>query len=104
VTIQPVALGPKQIREIGVASHYLGQSERIAHFGLGTGTGPVHSVTISWPSGQSQQFPNVARNTTLVANEPPIVQTPALDGIGLTMLIGLLTLGIVSTVRPQLNS
>ena len=106
VTIQPVALGPKQIREIGVASHYLGQSERIAHFGLGTGTGtgPVHSVTISWPSGQSQQFSNVARNTTLVANEPAIVQTPALDGIGLTMLIGLLTLGIVSTARPQLNS
>jgi hypothetical protein len=103
VTIQAVESGPTQIREIGVASHYLGQSERIAHFGLGTGTGPVHSVTIAWPSGQFQQFSDVARNTTLVANESAIVQTPALDRIGHTMLIGLLALGIVLTARPRLN-
>ena len=30
-----------QIREIGVDTHFLGQSERIAHVGLGPGVGPV---------------------------------------------------------------
>ncbi len=100
VTVQPVALGPTQIREIGVASHFLGQSERIAHFGLGTGTSPVHQVTISWPSGQDQQFSNVARNTTLVAVEPTVLQAPMLNEIGLAMLIGLLMLSAALADRP----
>lgn len=92
VTIKPVALGPTQVREIGVGSHYLGQSERTAHFGLGTGTSPVYNVTISWPSGSIQQFSNVARNTTLVALEPTIVPVPILTGTGLTVLTVLLLL------------
>ena len=93
LTIQPIALGPTQIREIGVASHFLGQSERIAHFGLGTGTDPVHAVTISWPSGRIQQFSNVARNTTLVAIEPAALPVPILNATGLAVLTGLLMLG-----------
>jgi len=92
VTIQPVALGPIQVREIGVGSHFLGQSERIAHFGLGIGTTPVHDVSISWPSGQVQHFSNVARNSTLVATEPTVVPAPALNGIGRGSLMLLLIL------------
>jgi hypothetical protein len=103
VTIQPVALGATQIREIGVATHFLGQSERIAHFGLGTGSSPVHNVTISWPSGQVQQFSNVPRNTTLIADESAIVQVPVLNEIGLAMLIGLLILSTVLAGRLRLN-
>ncbi len=103
VTIQPVALGPTQIREIGGASHFLGQSERIAHFGLGPGTTPVHLVSISWPSGQIQQFSNVARNTTLVAVEPTVVLAPILNGTGLAVLILLLTLAAALVHRPRLQ-
>ena len=97
VTIQPVALGPTQVREIGVGNHFLGQSERTAHFGLGTGTVPVHKVTIVWPSGQTQEFTDVARNTTLVAVEPALVLTPLLNPVGLVVLVGLLMLVILAT-------
>ncbi len=98
VTIQPVALGPTQLREIGVGSHFLGQSERIAHFGLGIGTSPVHDVTISWPSGQVQQFANVARNSTLVAIEPTAVPAPVLNEIGRSTLTVLLILSVALVV------
>ncbi len=99
VTIQAIALGPTQVREIGVATHFLGQSERTAHFGLGTGITPVHNVTISWPSGQTQQFSNVARNTTLVAVEPAVLIAPVLHGAPLAWLIG--TLMFVSTLAAK---
>jgi hypothetical protein len=62
--------GACQVREIGSVSHFLGQSERVAHFGLGPGTGPVPRVVVWWPSGLAQEFAEVARNTTLVAVEP----------------------------------
>lgn len=71
VSVQATESAPTQIREIGVGSHFLGQSERIAHFGLGPGTDPVHSVRVDWPaSGASQEWSNVPRNDTLTATEP----------------------------------
>ena len=99
VTVQTVALGTTQIREIGIGSHYLGQSERTAHFGLPAGASPVHLVTISWPSGQVQQFSDVARNTTLVAVEPVIVITPSFDEFGWAVLIVALALAAIFNAR-----
>lgn len=66
---------PWQVREVGVGSHFLAQSERIAHIGLGPGGGPIYAVEIQWPSGQLQSFANVPRNTVLVATEPVSVPT-----------------------------
>ncbi len=62
--------GRPQLREIGSVSHFLGQSERVAHFGLGKLSGAVHRVEIWWPSGCWQSFDNVQIDTTLVAREP----------------------------------
>jgi len=87
VVVQEVALGPTQVRQIGVSTHFLGQSERAAHFGLGGGSGGVHAVTITWPSGQVQEFSNVTRNSTLVAVEPGVVMVPGLDGVGFFLLL-----------------
>jgi hypothetical protein len=60
----------EQLREINAGSHYLGQSEMTAHFGLGSGTQPIDEVRIVWPrSGRMQTLRNVARNTVIVARE-----------------------------------
>jgi len=62
-----------QVREVGTGSHFLGQSETTAHFGLGRhrGRGGRHvaEVRVRWPSGQVQTFRHVRRNRTLVARE-----------------------------------
>ncbi len=75
ISVRPSPGAPVQIREMGTSTHYLGQSERVAHFGLGPGPGPgpVASVRIRWPSGVTQGFSNIARNTTLVAMEASCV-------------------------------
>jgi hypothetical protein len=65
-----VAAAP-QIREISAGSHFLGQSEFTAHFGLGAHSGPVPRVQVYWPAtGRVNDFADVAPNTTLVAVEP----------------------------------
>jgi ASPIC and UnbV/FG-GAP-like repeat len=65
----------RQLQEIGVGSHFLGQSERIAHFGLGPGDAPVTEVRLEWPaSGAVQVLHDVPRNTTLEVPEPDAVQ------------------------------
>ncbi len=65
--------GPWQLHEIGASSaHYMGQSEPLAHFGLGGGSRPVAEVRVRWPaSGHEQTFTEVERNTVLVVQEPP---------------------------------
>jgi hypothetical protein len=62
---------PTQLREIGAASHYMGQSERIAHFGVGPGDATIAEVRVYWPvTDQEQVFVDVARNSELVVEEP----------------------------------
>ncbi len=83
ITLQAAPGGPVQVREMGTAGHFLGQSERVAHFGLGDGASPVHKVTVKWPSGAVQEFLDVARNATLVASEPACGSPlPACPGAG----------------------
>jgi hypothetical protein len=61
---------PVQHREISGGSHYLTQSEKLAHFGLGASAAPVHLVKVRWPSGIEQQFSNVAVDQVLEVTEP----------------------------------
>ena len=91
--------GKSQMREIGAAGHFLGQSEHTAHFGLGAGTTAVDSVDVYWPlSGRSNQFANVPRNTTLVVVEPA-TSVPALGPAGLGAIAALIGLTGLSSRR-----
>ena len=75
IWVTTIAAGPSQLREIDGGSHYLGQSELTAHFGLGSGSAPVAEVRVEWPqTGRTQRFENVARNTTLLVTEPPAAE------------------------------
>ncbi len=59
------------IQEVGVGSHFLGQSERIVHFGLGSDVDSIFEVEVYWPtSGQTQTFSDVAPDQRLVVVEP----------------------------------
>lgn len=52
--------------EIDGGSSFVSQSERTAHFGLGTNTEPVDLIRIEWPaSGIVQELRNVAPNQVL---------------------------------------
>jgi len=70
VRVQVEPEGVWQVREIGVGSHFLGQSELTAHFGLGPGDGPVAHVEVTWLSGSVTRRTNVPRNSVLVIREP----------------------------------
>ncbi len=70
VTIAPGDGAPVQHREISGGSHYLAQSEKVAHFGLGGSANPVQFVKVRWPSGIEQQFSNVAVDQVIEVTEP----------------------------------
>ena len=70
VTVQAHAGAPRQLQEIGARTHYLGQSDRVARFGLGSGEESVAEVRVDWPaSGTTQTFREVARNQRIVVVE-----------------------------------
>ena len=70
VSVTPRLGGPSQVREIGVRSHFLGQSEITEHFGLGPGLGEVAEVRIWWPrTGQEVVLQNLPVNETIVIHE-----------------------------------
>jgi hypothetical protein len=59
-----------QLQEIGGNSHYLGHSERIAHFGLGLAD-RVDQVRVVWPaSGEQVVLDDVGADQVLVVVEP----------------------------------
>ena len=65
-----------QVREVGVSTHFLGQSETTLHFGLGeTASGNpeepvVRRITVTWPaSGTRTVLENVPANRTIVVRE-----------------------------------
>lgn len=72
VIVAPDRFDPMRayVREIDGGNNYLGQSEFVAHFGLGPLTGPVHRVAVVWPSGATQEFFDVEPNTVFVVTEP----------------------------------
>ncbi len=70
-----------QARELTVARGSLSSSQPIMHFGLGA-SDHVASLEIDWPSGQVQQFANLAANARYVITEPsgPAKLPPARKG------------------------
>jgi enediyne biosynthesis protein E4 len=66
VRVQVAPDAPVQLRHIGVGSHFLGQAEAAAYFGLGPGRAPVHRMEVLWPSsGQTRVLEDVARDQVL---------------------------------------
>ena len=67
VTVHVVKEGSNfsMVRSIGAEAGFLGQSEAVAHFGLGKGSPTVSEVHIQWPSGEHATILNVQSNSTL---------------------------------------
>jgi hypothetical protein len=57
------------VRDIPGAGQFLGQSEMVAHFGLGDFAQPLAEVRVDWPSGRRQVLHAVAVGQTLVLHE-----------------------------------
>jgi len=72
VTVDPdeTISGDELIRELDAGSHFLGQSEAIAHFGLGNLAGSIDRLTLEWPSGQVSEYLSVLPGQRLVLSEP----------------------------------
>jgi hypothetical protein len=60
----------EQVRQLWLARGYLSSSEPMAHFGLGDET-VIRRLTVSWPSGQVQQFENLAADRRYTVTETP---------------------------------
>ncbi len=56
---------PTLVRELRGGGQFLGQNERVLHFGLGPGVRRVRKVRVRWPSGKEQSLTNVAANQVL---------------------------------------
>ena len=69
IAAQPQPAGLRQVRAYGSMSHFLGQSESTAHFGLGAGENPVWRLGVEWADGRRDVFADVPRNGTLVVFE-----------------------------------
>jgi hypothetical protein len=70
IELQRSSASPKQVRVIGVGSHFLGHGEYRAHFGLGPDAGPVFELRVLWPSGEVTTLEGVEAGQVLVIAEP----------------------------------
>ncbi|MBI3784796.1 MAG: CRTAC1 family protein [Deltaproteobacteria bacterium] len=70
VTVVASRDGARQTREVDAGSNFLGQSEAVAHFGLGAGDAPVAEVRVRWPrSGNESVLHDVPRNQEITVEE-----------------------------------
>jgi len=90
VTVVPDLDNPSNIlvQEIQAGSNYLGQSEAVAHFGLGD-YDVIDRVTVYWPNGQISEFSAVAPNSILVVRIPEPGSLFLMTGGGILLLISL---------------
>lgn len=90
------------VHEMDGGSNFLSQSEMLAHFGLGdlADGESVDKVQIRWPSGEIQEFTDVAPNTRYVAHEygdlisVSTAAVPEFSGFAIWTLIAASCLGI----------
>ncbi len=68
-TIKIFTAAGVQIRQLSLARGYLSSSEPILHFGLGE-ENRINRVMVSWPSGRTQEFDDLAVDTKYVITEP----------------------------------
>ena len=67
VTVRAAGM-PPQVRQVGAASHFLGQSDPRLHFGLGAANRAV--VEVYWPaSGVQSRYDNVPANSWIRVRE-----------------------------------
>jgi hypothetical protein len=66
VTVQAAEGDAVQLRHIGASTHLLGQSERVAHFGLGDHEGPIARVQVRLPDGRTQVWHDVEPDREVV--------------------------------------
>jgi hypothetical protein len=93
--VEVLAGGRAMMRELKGGTSSDSQDFDELHFGLGSDS--IDQVTISWPSGQQDVFMNVARNSTLVAQEGIVPPPPNEPDIGVSPLS--LDFGAVQTGR-----
>ncbi len=77
-----------QLRVVGASSHFLGEGERIQHFGLGAGVDIVRRVEVLFPDGQ------VSMANFVPANQRILIRRPIRCG-----LVGLELLPVLAWVR-----
>jgi hypothetical protein len=68
-TVRIKTASGQQVRTLVLARGYLSTSEPILHFGLGDDT-TIEQLTVEWPSGQRQEFSQVAADRKLTIHEP----------------------------------
>ena len=66
-----------QVRALVLARGVLSSSEPILHFGLGAET-MIRRLTVSWPSGHTQSFADLAADRRFTVTEPSAPVVPAL--------------------------
>ncbi len=99
IAVQAVPGGTTQMREMGTSTHFLGQSELTAHFGLGSRSpDPVHSVKVTWPGGDTHEVHGVARNQTLLLRR---FDGPLCGMLGIEPLVLLLLPGLRARARRR---
>ncbi|MBN8611446.1 MAG: CRTAC1 family protein [Deltaproteobacteria bacterium] len=70
VTVRESATSAPRTFVIGQSTHYQGQSERIAHFGLGDHAGTIAEVRVELPDGRSVTRTDVASREVLEITVP----------------------------------
>ncbi len=96
VTLWPRPGAAPQVREVGVASHFLGQSEAELHFGLAPGTEWVHEVRVEFPaSGRVVRRGWLEPNQTYVISE----DAPACGRLDPEILLALVPVFVVARRR-----
>ncbi len=65
-----------QVRQLVLARGYLSSSEPLLHFGLGEES-VIRRLTIEWPSGHMQTFPDLAADRRYTITEPAGSAAPA---------------------------
>jgi hypothetical protein len=63
--------GRTLLREVSLARGYLSGQSTTLHFGLGQADN-VDTLSVRWPSGQAQQFRDLAGNRHYTITEPPV--------------------------------
>jgi len=70
VTIRETAASAPRYAVIGASTHYQGQSERVAHFGLGDHVGMVREVRVEMPDGREVSATDVEPGRVLELSLP----------------------------------
>jgi hypothetical protein len=70
VSVRAQPDGPEQLREVRASGQYLGQSEVVLHFGLGSGVETADQIRVLWPTtGREEVLRDVPCNRTVVISE-----------------------------------